>query len=516
MGTRRRAKQLVGQTLLSAVFRQTLLSVLLRQTGVSVLLRQTGVSVLLRQTRVSVLLLLVCSPLFAQHFARDARAYFDYGDQLYVATRQSADADSIRVYVNTANALFSFLKSDKSLSARGSFYAIRDIGIEVRESPAGKVLASKNVRDTLFTSEFSETTSKETWRPKVISISIAGIKAPQTVDVHTEVRDGFLSRLSERPTNETIQLRSFSNHRSLTGRDSSIIGMGDPILFDASIGGRPNAWLGWGNTTEFSHDLSGVIPITLPIGEKIDSIVMTLTQVSDPFQVKGFTSRKIGITKILSEDIVGGKQMQLSSIDSVVAFSQVESTDSSVRHFIAFFHIPGDTLAQGDYEIVIKACSGIESRTIKQVLTLEWHDMPLSLENPRDAIPPLQYLTTEDEYDDLASGSRDEMLRKLYAFWKKQDPTPATAYNERMAEFYRRADYAYFNFARNVRQLDGAMTDRGKVYILFGAPTNIQRSFLLGEQPVEMWSYSNNVKKLFKFVDPSSKGDYKLIEVKPL
>ena len=107
-------------------------------------------------------------------------------------------------------------------------------------------------------------------------------------------------------------------------------------------------------------------------------------------------------------------------------------------------------------------------------------------------------------------------MKKLYAYWKKQDPTPETAYNERMDEFYRRADYAYFNFARNARLLDGALTDRGKIYILYGAPTNIERSFLLGEQPVEIWSYSNNVKRIVKFTDPSGHGDYKLTEVKPM
>ena len=142
--------------------------------------------------------------------------------------------------------------------------------------------------------------------------------------------------------------------------------------------------------------------------------------------------------------------------------------------------------------------------------------MPLSLENPRDAIPPMIHIMTDEEFKELSSGSRELQIKKLYAYWKKDDPTPETAYNERMDEFYRRADYAYFNFARNARLLDGAMTDRGKIYILYGPPTNIERTFLLGEQPVEIWTYSNNVKKIVKFQDNGGHGEYKLVEVKSM
>ena len=34
--------------------------------------------------------------------------------------------------------------------------------------------------------------------------------------------------------------------------------------------------------------------------------------------------------------------------------------------------------------------------------------------------------------------SKQDAMKKLYAYWKKQDPTPGTAYNERMATFYQR------------------------------------------------------------------------------
>ena len=334
--------------------------------------------------------------------------------------------------------------------------------------------------------------------------------------MHTEVRDGFLSRLADKPNTEDIELRSFVPRRSITISDSSYIGLGDPVLFDFDLASRPYSSRNLGELSEFSRDLSGCIPLAMPANITIDSIRITFRQTKDILQRKDFKPNTIASQLISAQDILNGKSLSIKTIDSVVTYSFESQSDSATHHSLALFRISGAMLEQGEYELVIRVFSGAESRTLKQALTLEWHNMPLSLENPRDAIPPMQYLTTEEEYSTLSSGSKDDQLEKLYSYWKKQDPSPSTAYNERMSEFYHRADYAYFNFAHNPRQLDGAMTDRGKIYILFGAPTNIQRSFLLGEQPVEIWTYSYNVKKVCKFIDQNGRGEYKLVDVKPL
>ena len=54
-----------------------------------------------------------------------------------------------------------------------------------------------------------------------------------------------------------------------------------------------------------------------------------------------------------------------------------------------------------------------------------------------------------------------------------------------------------------------------KIYLLYGATTNTERSFLLGESPVETWTYSNNVKRVFRF-EEHSHGEYKLTDVREL
>jgi GWxTD domain-containing protein len=68
-------------------------------------------------------------------------------------------------------------------------------------------------------------------------------------------------------------------------------------------------------------------------------------------------------------------------------------------------------------------------------------------------------------YRNLPVGEKEKYLEN---FWKSIDPTPETAQNEVMDEFHRRVAYADLNFSETVR---GALTDRGRVYIHFGAPT---------------------------------------------
>ncbi len=454
----------------------------------------------------------------AQRFGHDMRNYFDFGEQFYSAAEQSADASSLTIRINTADALFSFLKTDKANASRGAYYAVRDVSVELREKPAGQTLKAINIRDTIFTNSFAETTSKESWNSLVRSIPLEGISLPKTVEVHIEIRDGFLARLANRPVTLDLALRSFRKEKALTAGDSSFIGLSDIVILEKPIDAYTYRSDNWGNTTEFSRDIRGGLTIALQKDLKIDSITIHLTQLSNIFQEKDYLPREQATLSVNSESIIPDRVIVSLEADSEITYQIIDpqKKDSIFRFYSALFSIPGKMLEQGKYRLDVKVRAGGWNRSFSQPIELQWHSMPLSLENSREAIPPLQHITTEEEFKEISSGSKEEQMRKLYAFWKKQDPTSETAYNERMNEFYRRADYAYFNFAHNAHAIDGALTDRGKIYILYGPPTNIERTFLLGEQPVEIWTYSNNVKKIVKFTDVYGHGDYKVMEVKTL
>ncbi len=69
------------------------------------------------------------------------------------------------------------------------------------------------------------------------------------------------------------------------------------------------------------------------------------------------------------------------------------------------------------------------------------------------------------------------------SFWKVRDSTPGTPENEFRTEFYRRRDYAE-------RRLGGARSDRGRVYMILGKPSELQ-TFAGLERVVdcELWIY---------------------------
>lgn len=84
---------------------------------------------------------------------------------------------------------------------------------------------------------------------------------------------------------------------------------------------------------------------------------------------------------------------------------------------------------------------------------------------------PEQYLMTGEETITWSRLKTDAEAGVFIAsFWERRDPTPATPANEYREEFDRRVRYADANFvAPNSPR--GALTDRGRIWILFGRPT---------------------------------------------
>jgi GWxTD domain-containing protein len=88
-----------------------------------------------------------------------------------------------------------------------------------------------------------------------------------------------------------------------------------------------------------------------------------------------------------------------------------------------------------------------------------------------ETIGDMEYILTESEmsgFKELSPGGKEEFLSE---FWSKIDPTPGTVQNEALEEHYRRVRYADRHFAGTGR---GALTDRGRIYIKYGPPDDIQ------------------------------------------
>jgi GWxTD domain-containing protein len=99
-------------------------------------------------------------------------------------------------------------------------------------------------------------------------------------------------------------------------------------------------------------------------------------------------------------------------------------------------------------------------------------------------------LTTAER--ELLSRLTTPQARDLFVelFWKARDPTPGTERNEFREEHFRRLRYARRRLADDTPR-DGALTDRGRMYILLGEPIRIERyPGQRGLYPMELWFYS--------------------------
>lgn len=166
----------------------------------------------------------------------------------------------------------------------------------------------------------------------------------------------------------------------------------------------------------------------------------------------------------------------------------------------------------GDYRLQLIRAATADTVTIP--FRVQWFMPPLPLLSSRYGLDVMQYVLTDDEYRTLQALPDSDRTAALIAWWSAHDPTPATRYNEAMIEYFRRATEARTKFA-TPREADGALTDRGKVYILFGEPTRVETNLEPGKAGTEAWYYTNAVHKRFRF-EITDDGRYRLAAVEQL
>jgi GWxTD domain-containing protein len=138
------------------------------------------------------------------------------------------------------------------------------------------------------------------------------------------------------------------------------------------------------------------------------------------------------------------------------------------------------------------------------------------------------YIITDEERKAFKNLSTDEERQQfIEQFWLRRDPTPDSEENEYKEEHYRRIAYANERFASGI---PGWKTDRGRIYITFGPPDEIeshpaggtyQRPWEEGGGttstfPFEKWRYrylegvGTQQDIQIEFVDPTMSGEYRM------
>lgn len=156
---------------------------------------------------------------------------------------------------------------------------------------------------------------------------------------------------------------------------------------------------------------------------------------------------------------------------------------------------------------------------------MAWQARPDAAQQAAELATPYQKWVNEDVayiIDDreraafAALRSDAEREKFIEQFWLRRDPTPGTPANEMKEEHYRRI--AYSNDRYQGAGIPGWKTDRGRVYIIYGPPDEIEahpsgNAGNRGGPPAEAWLYrfiqgrGNNV--IVRFEDPARTGEYR-------
>jgi GWxTD domain-containing protein len=134
------------------------------------------------------------------------------------------------------------------------------------------------------------------------------------------------------------------------------------------------------------------------------------------------------------------------------------------------------------------------------------------------------WIITDEERQAFKQLSNDEERDQfIEAFWQRRDPTPDTEENEYKEDHYARIAYANEHFAAGI---PGWKSDRGRIYIMYGKPDEIESHPSGGtyERPMEegggetstfpfedwRYRYLDNIGQevIIEFVDTCMCGDY--------
>jgi GWxTD domain-containing protein len=136
------------------------------------------------------------------------------------------------------------------------------------------------------------------------------------------------------------------------------------------------------------------------------------------------------------------------------------------------------------------------------------------------------YIITDEEKQAWKRLATDEEREQfIEQFWLRRDPTPDSQENEYKEEHYRRIAYANERYASGI---PGWKTDRGRIYITFGPPDEIEDHSSGGsyQRPIEegggttstfpfqkwryRWIEGIGTDIIIEFVDPTMTGEFRM------
>ncbi|NOX37967.1 MAG: GWxTD domain-containing protein [Calditrichaeota bacterium] len=122
-----------------------------------------------------------------------------------------------------------------------------------------------------------------------------------------------------------------------------------------------------------------------------------------------------------------------------------------------------------------------------------------------------KYIATKEEIKIYKTLNEEGKRKFLAEFWTRRDPDPTTPENEFRKDYFDRLNFANAQWTNSRKE--GWQTDRGRVLLLYGRPSEIERHIMRVDlKPYEIWYYNDLEGGVyFVFADLEGFGEFQLL-----
>jgi GWxTD domain-containing protein len=171
-----------------------------------------------------------------------------------------------------------------------------------------------------------------------------------------------------------------------------------------------------------------------------------------------------------------------------------------------FLRLPTEAFAFGRNRVEVRLAGSEPVAAVVENLGLDLSDTPSWKAN----LKQIEVLASEEEFAEMESIPGAQRQEVWEEFWERRDPDPETPENPRLEEHYDRVAYARA-FLRDGFD-DGALSDRGRIWVLHGRPDTIDNSSPGFENygSYEVWRY-RQIGLAYYFRDIDGLGRFRLV-----
>lgn len=169
-----------------------------------------------------------------------------------------------------------------------------------------------------------------------------------------------------------------------------------------------------------------------------------------------------------------------------------------------------NNMARGENDLTVKITAASQTAVAtKKIIFISAREQFTTGRSLDEMIEQMSYIAYGDDLKKMRNAIGEEKENLFQEFWDKRNPVPNSKENPLQNEFFKRVELTNKQFSYS--KTPGWKTDRGRVYIIYGAPDNVDKSSTSsGMGNYEVWYY-NDLRQKFVFYDEYGFGEYRLV-----